>query len=112
MSQEIMTNCCCFAYSTAGFRRLPAGGLAAFAHADKLHPALADREARRQTSRWQLNRLDRRFFNIEDRLARRTHQMMMRGHVRFEAQRAVMERNFFEDSGIEERLYVLVNGAQ
>ncbi len=36
----------------------------------------------------------------------------MRGHVRFEAQRTVVERNFPEDSGIQERLYVLVNGAQ
>ena len=38
--------------------------------------------------------------------------MMMRYHVRFEAQRAVMERNFLEDSGIQERLHVLINGAQ
>ena len=37
---------------------------------------------------------------------------MMRGHVRFEAQRAVMERDFLEDSGIQERLHVLVNCAQ
>ena len=38
--------------------------------------------------------------------------MMMRSHVRFEAQRAVMERDFFENAGIEESLDVLVNGAQ
>ena len=34
--------------STACFRRLPLGGLTALAHADKLHPALLDREARGQ----------------------------------------------------------------
>ena len=38
--------------------------------------------------------------------------MMMRGHVRFEAQRAVMERNFFEHTRIQERLHILVNRAQ
>lgn len=37
---------------------------------------------------------------------------MMRGHVRFEAQRAVMERDFLKDSRIQERFHVLVNGAQ
>src|SRR5215475_5831542 len=37
---------------------------------------------------------------------------MMRGHVRFETQRAVMERDFLEDSGIEEHLQVFVNGTQ
>ncbi len=36
----------------------------------------------------------------------------MRGHVRFEPQRAVMERDFLEDSGIQEHLHVLVDGAQ
>lgn len=38
--------------------------------------------------------------------------MMMRGHVRFEAQRAVMERDFFEHTRIQERPHVLVNCAQ
>lgn len=37
---------------------------------------------------------------------------MMRRHVRLETQRAVMERNFLEHSGIEERLHVLVDSAQ
>ena len=38
--------------------------------------------------------------------------MMMRGHVRFQAKRAMVERDFFEHAGIEERLHVLVDCAQ
>ena len=38
--------------------------------------------------------------------------MMMWGHVRFQSKGTVMERNFLKDSGIQERLHVLVNGAQ
>src|SRR5690348_12695304 len=93
--------------------RLPAASsLAALALADKLHPAFLDRETGGQLSRRQLNGPHRGFFNIENRFARGTDQVMMRGHFRFEAQRAVMERDFPEDSGIQERLHVFVNGAQ
>src|SRR5262245_17959971 len=56
--------------------------------------------------------LHRRLSDIEDRLARGADQMMMRGHVRFEAQRAVVKRYFLEDAGIEELFYVLVDRAQ
>ena len=38
--------------------------------------------------------------------------MMMRGHIRFEAQRTVVERDLFEHARIQERLHVLVDGAQ
>ena len=38
--------------------------------------------------------------------------MMMRGHVRFQAQRAVVERDFFEHTRIQKGFHVLVNRAQ
>ena len=38
--------------------------------------------------------------------------MMMRGHVRFEAQRAMVERHLLEHTRIQERLHVLVNRPQ
>ena len=38
--------------------------------------------------------------------------MVMRGHVRFQTQRAMVKGHFFEDTEIEERLDVLVNGTQ
>ncbi len=38
--------------------------------------------------------------------------MVMRGHVRFQAQRAVMERDFLQHSRIKKRFHVLVNGSQ
>ena len=38
--------------------------------------------------------------------------MMMRGQVRFQAQRAVVESDFFQYTRIQEGLHVLVNRAQ
>ena len=98
--------------STGCFRLIPARCLAALADSYKLHTGLLNRETRGQSAGWQTNRTHGGVLNVEDCLAGGTDQVMVRRHVRFEAQRAVMERDLLENAGIQERFHVLVNGTQ
>ena len=70
-----------------------------------------DAESARKAS-FESARVEAGFGDIEDRLATRANEMVMRLEVGFEALRAMMEAHIAKDAGLEERLYVLVNRAE